>query len=184
MDLNALTETSYKIACEKGWWDGPPRSLAALTLLMQSENAEALEDFRANKALTEIWYEGEKRKPCGIPVELADTIIRICDFAGHHGIDLEAAYEKTLPPKDGKRGDFEEALARSNYSISMAYGNHEMLRQAESDLLTSAQNFWLAQACRYIIEFCDASGIDLDAAIQIKTEFNRTRPARHGGKRI
>lgn len=174
MDLTALTETSYKIACEKGWWDGPPRSLAALTLLMQSENAEALEDFRANKALTEIWYEGEKRKPCGIPVELADTIIRVCDFAGHHGIDLGAAYGKTLPPKDGKRGDFEEALARSNYSISMAYGNHELL----------GQDFWLAQACRYIVEFCDASGIDLDAAIQIKTEFNRTRPRRHGNKKI
>lgn len=49
------------------------------------------------------------RKPCGIPSELADVIIRALHFAGKHGIDIEKAVEEkmrfnaTRPFKHGKK---------------------------------------------------------------------------------
>jgi NTP pyrophosphatase (non-canonical NTP hydrolase) len=50
------------------------------------------------------------RKPCGVPSEIADIIIRCLDFSGEHGIDIEravrekAAYNKTRPFKHGNKG--------------------------------------------------------------------------------
>jgi hypothetical protein len=47
------------------------------------------------------------RKPCGIPSELADIIIRVLHFSGKHGIDIERAvyekmaYNRTRPFKHG-----------------------------------------------------------------------------------
>jgi NTP pyrophosphatase (non-canonical NTP hydrolase) len=46
-------------------------------------------------------------KPCGVPIELADIVIRIADFAKKHGIDLAAAlnlkaeYNKTRSHRHG-----------------------------------------------------------------------------------
>lgn len=46
-------------------------------------------------------------KPVGFPIELADVIIRIADFCGLHGIDLEEAirfkmtYNKTRSHRHG-----------------------------------------------------------------------------------
>ncbi len=46
-------------------------------------------------------------KPCGIPSELADVIMRILHFSGKHGIDIEKAveekmaYNKSRPFKHG-----------------------------------------------------------------------------------
>lgn len=46
-------------------------------------------------------------KPCGIPIELADIVIRVADFAKKHGIDLveaiqiKADYNRTRPHRHG-----------------------------------------------------------------------------------
>lgn len=47
------------------------------------------------------------RKPVGVPSELADIIVRVLDFSGEHGIDIERAvlekmaYNRTRPFKHG-----------------------------------------------------------------------------------
>lgn len=47
------------------------------------------------------------RKPVGVPSELADIIVRVLDFSGEHGIDIERAvlekmaYNRTRPHKHG-----------------------------------------------------------------------------------
>jgi len=41
----------------------------------------------------------------------------------------------------------------------------------------------LADACIRIFDACAAMGIDLEAAIETKHAYNRSRPYRHGGKR-
>ena len=188
MDLKALTQTSYEIAKSKGWWENP-RGFAALTLLMQSEISEALEDYRNGKRPNQVWYEyppdiidsvpvlssGERGKPCGIPSEIADVIIRICDFAGHYDLKLEHMYYL------GDHNEFTVLLARANWFISKAWDvldyhglDHHDHRVQVGELLSEAIAFLLALCSRY--------EIDIEAAIKTKTEFNRTRPMRHGGK--
>jgi hypothetical protein len=81
----------YQWAVEKGWWDRPDPNVPEKFALMHSEISKALEDYRNGNGICEIWFEGEGGKPCGVPTELADTVIRILDFCGRFGINLDAA---------------------------------------------------------------------------------------------
>lgn len=54
-----------------------------------TELSEAYEEWRNGHVLNEVRVENGK--PEGIPIELADVFIRIFDFCGHFGIDLEEA---------------------------------------------------------------------------------------------
>lgn len=102
--INALIQEAHENAINKGWYE-EPRTFGEVIALMHSELSEALEDYRSGKGFKEIYYEGAK--PCGIPVELADVVIRIFDTCGHLGIDLEEAirtkmaYNATRPVRHG-----------------------------------------------------------------------------------
>ncbi|QMV44448.1 nucleoside triphosphate pyrophosphohydrolase family protein [Cohnella cholangitidis] len=116
--INELVKEAHQNAINKGWYE-EPHSFGEVIALMHSELSEALEDHRNGRGLTEIWYENKELKtrlhspvsadckPCGIPTELADTVIRIFNFCGHVGIDLEAvihekmAYNATRPKRHG-----------------------------------------------------------------------------------
>ncbi|BBH19801.1 hypothetical protein Back11_11460 [Paenibacillus baekrokdamisoli] len=102
--INGLVKAAHQNAIDKGWYE-EPRSFGECIALMHSELSEALEDHRNGHGFTEVYFEGDK--PCGIPTELADTVIRIFDTCGHLGIDLEAAiaqkmtYNATRPHRHG-----------------------------------------------------------------------------------
>lgn len=104
MSINILVNEAHINAVNKGWHD-EPRTPAECIALMHSELSEALEDIRQGYGLTEYYWEGEK--PCGVPSELADTVIRIFDFCGEHKIDLAEAiatkmkYNDTRPHRHG-----------------------------------------------------------------------------------
>lgn len=42
----------------------------------------------------------------------------------------------------------------------------------------------LADAVIRILDYCGHVGIDIEKAIEIKHEYNKTRPYKHGGKKI
>ena len=89
--INNLCRKAHETAKEKGWHE---------TLLetgdfianVHGEVSEAFEEYRAGMSLRKIRFE-EDNKPEGFPVELADVVIRIADFCGLHGIDLEEAIQ-------------------------------------------------------------------------------------------
>ena len=90
MTINELMDESYQIAKDHGWTEDG-RTFGDHVSLMHSELSEALEDFRKGRDLPEIYWEGEK--PCGIPMEFADTVIRIAQYCKETGIDLQGALE-------------------------------------------------------------------------------------------
>ena len=121
MTINDWVKRCHEIAVAHGWWD-EEKSLGECIALMHSELSEALEEARAGRpgeyVLTaendELYLEKDRekfagRQPEGIYVELVDCVIRIFDYLGHEGADVEAimtekcAYNETRPYRHGKK---------------------------------------------------------------------------------
>jgi len=133
LTIKELTNIIHQNAVDHGWWE-QKRNVPEIVALIHSEVSEVLEEYRNGKELTETYYSGslkefstetivvskvpclmtnfknsdiECRKPEGIPAELADIVIRVMDFCGYAGIDLESAiiqkheYNVTRPYKHG-----------------------------------------------------------------------------------
>lgn len=111
--INVLRDEATRIAREHGFHDPDP-GVPARVALIHSEASELLEDHRSGKLPNEVWYEGIRGedmpgKPCGIPSELADIIIRCLDFAGFYDIDIgrvvmeKMRYNETRPFKHGRK---------------------------------------------------------------------------------
>lgn len=118
LTIQELMDDSWDHAEKKGF-HSKNKTFAEDCALFHSEISEAFEEFRNGHAPDEIYYpEGIEKhveidgkivqhKPEGVPIELADVIIRIADVCKTHGIDLEqalnikAAYNKTRPHLHG-----------------------------------------------------------------------------------
>lgn len=85
-------------------WNRDPVHIGDTLMLIVTELAEAKEDDRNDKMVT---YRDEKGKPCGLPSEIADALIRIFHFAGRMGWDLnrevaiKMGYNYSRAPRHG-----------------------------------------------------------------------------------
>lgn len=92
MNLADWQKDCHTNAVLHGWWEEGKgnRNVGEILLLATSELTEAFEEWRNGYALTEIYY-GEKGKPEGVPIEIADCLIRLFDNCEAWGINIQEA---------------------------------------------------------------------------------------------
>lgn len=104
--INDLVKSAHENSVNHGFWE-KDKNFGEVIALMHTELSEAYEEYRNHKNVDETYYE-EDGKPCGVPSELADVVIRVFDFCGGANIDLEKIilekmeYNKKRPYKHGK----------------------------------------------------------------------------------
>ena len=123
---------------------------------------------------------GASCKPEGVGSEFADIFIRLLDDAWLFGqVDLEAV--KTDPGRFGINDSFPanmNVLHIMIVRVSMA----QELGWDDEDARNIEHEF--GRILVFLRQLCEKYGIDLLAEYERKIAYNRSRPYRHGGKRI
>ncbi len=162
--LNAMAKTIH--ADNQHWWQNPAtgerlnRNKGEMLMLMVSEISECMEGER--RGLMDDHLPHRRMAE----VELADAMIRIFDFAGGFGLDLERQMDtiRVLKPAVNKA----EAL------LSIA---HEFTAAGldAADGLDHWVVWRLGRAIMRIEQYAEAHGYDLGGAIIEKHDYNGRR---------
>ena len=161
MNIRDLQREAHAIAKAHGWWD-TERTFGDLIALVHSKLSEALEAYRelgTTKTAYTVDADGALTKPEGVPYELADVVIRVADMAEWYGWDLQV-YPEELIPNTGGFGDW---IAKVHSELSLAY------------MEVDSGAFYCSRAVEVVYYMAAHYGINLDAAIEAKREYNRGR---------
>ena len=190
MTITEWAKEIHENAVKHGWWE-TKRSTGEVIALIHSELSEALEEARDNRPMmyvlgsngeeicTPCYFNG--RKPEGIAVELADAVIRVLDMAAQVGMPLQeddaARDELDMMRDEAKKGfeDFGTVIAFLHTITSDLYGaivKHEFANSISAALAIVA----------YVEGYLTCNGLDLWQVIELKHNYNKGRPYKHGKK--
>jgi hypothetical protein len=191
-NISALISLCHGAAQAAGWWTdlrtGEPleRNVGEMLMLTVSELSEAASGYYSSSR------DDHLPSRTSMEVELGDTLIRICDMAGRHNLNLAGALAELEALPDGADHEFrvflsilrradntwimEYALLRCVCCVSAAMEGH---RKNGADLLLPYRRGFevqLANTVRHIAYLAGALNLDLIGAIHDKVTFNRHRP--------
>lgn len=180
MNLNVIQTEVEVNSRAKGWYDND-RSWHDECALLASEVSEMLEAYRdnglADATMTSL-TPSMLPKPEGVGSEAADVLIRLLDTAGRYGIDGEALVPTIVNFHGGFQG-FGHLVACLHYAISNLWLTGNGL---DGEVFAHFAQPQMSNVYALLVIGCEQYDIDLDAEVERKLAFNRTRPARHGGK--
>ena len=173
------------------------RTFGDLIALVHCELSEALEAYREHGLVAQVrCWNGARHdvhladqtcpdhhngtKPKGVPSELADVVIRVTDMAEYYGWDL-SSWESAQINHPIAEPTFGDWISLIHGSLSLAFA----FLCTEVQCTEVQRRTWedaLKGVLRLVNDMAAHHGIDLDEAIEVKMEYNRTRPHRHGGK--
>lgn len=207
MKMNKFAAEVHQNAVEHGWWD-EERTFGEIVALCHSELSEALEEYRAKRPMVwrkcmtcegdtpcmetgcGDWHDGVcelsciSPKPEGIAVELADCIIRILDWFGKEEMDTDALILEARTtimcdvPCRVYAASLGDCIARWHLLLSLAYSCWCRASGTHSAALR------MALCICEIRVWATENGVDMDEILNIKHEYNKGRPYRHGGKAL
>jgi len=190
---NELRDEIHAIAVEHGWHETKQPSSHWLCLVI-SELMEAVEAdrkgiksqiVRFNKDMDYLIHEcklyGERYNKAfmdefsryikdTVEDELADAVIRLLDFAGETGTDIDL---------------MANLLEHNERYVATADTRFTGFIFALCGILTNDERNidWVIRNSLQRIDYiCRSLGIDLNPFIRLKIEYNRLRPYKHGGK--
>lgn len=195
--VTAWAHAVHNQAKDKGWWaDGVEgRSPGNTIFLMVTELAESFEVYRApDREFTDIWMEPTKanpevKKPEGLPVELADTVIRCLDHiaalaptcGGDALIQISAADALEDKPMYVDTLDYGDIMIGITKMLMNAYNQFSTEGSVTRQRRRAIRQLMTVVVA--LLAYSDFKSLDIPKAIELKHAFNATRPARHGGKR-
>ena len=192
---NELRDEIHAIAVEHGWHETKQPSSHWLCLVI-SELMEAVEAdrkgiksqiVRFNKDMDYLIHEfklyGERYNKAfmdefsryikdTVEDELADAVIRLLDFAGETGTDIDL---------------MANLLEHNERYVATADTRFTGFIFALCGILTNDERNidWVIRNSLQRIDYiCRSLGIDLNPFIRLKIEYNRLRPYKHGGKEL
>lgn len=191
IDLNALRDRAYKIACEHGFHD-KELSNEHLLMLVITELAEAVDaDRKGRRSKVNEFNRWQRDFPPHteegkirvfkedfeayikdtVEDELADAVIRLLDLAGHRCINIEPINEDII--EDMEESCKDETFTESIYSISTLPVRYEGVY----DIHVTLNGMITA-----IFGLAKHLGIDLFWHIEQKMKYNELREKMHGKK--
>jgi len=188
----------HNIAKSKGWWEKPIK-IEDLILLSNCELSEAVEELRKGHSPNHVYYSGimepdgivNNNKPEGFPIEISDILIRVFDYLGyvyetkalsdigHHNSGLLFySFDEII------ENNFEETFKKvlDIYTLDERYHGdiNQKLYYLGKELFKVEKYQDLVKVIVLILNLDYRFTLDLEDAMKIKIEFNRTRPYRHG----
>ena len=178
MDLKALQHEAHAIAKEHGWWD-QERTFGDCTAEVHASLSRALEAYRENPDWV-TFHAIADDGPIGVASELADVVIRVADMAEYEGVGL-------VLPGGRVDLDIEDMSSFGDWITMLHQGLSDTVKAWCSEKALGVTGRWVQElsAVFFGVHLMAAHyDIDLDAAIEAKMEYNKTRPYRHGGKAL
>lgn len=175
MNLNELRDRAYRNACEHGFHE-EDHSVNHCKCLIISELMEAVEaDRKGLHSDMESFEKYETRRITfeenferhikdTVEDELSDACIRIFDLAGYKDIDLEFECAKTA--EFNSEGMFTDKI----YNVVHVLVGCELLGRC------------LALTLKRIFSIAEDMGVNIEHHINLKMQYNESRPRLHGKK--